>query len=655
MIIFQFIILFIILVATSENVQNEPKNFSFKRGIDQKSSCKAELQKEKTCISKYQNFQFDDSIHSTKEEKNYRCSNEPIDLCIKKPKKTSEIDHHKVKINNIGCSSSFFCKKRNRDELQSTNSIQSNNQIPIDTVHNFTSKKFDQIHSSLSNQSQIIQENEEYLDRHHIVQQKNDLTRFSTKDSSSKSENDYIAFPSKHKSFTHMELSTYDKNLQIFYGANKRFYMDKCYEYVKTNQKPINFWQSGDSSKENLRKAMIGKQQVFLDNRQFIIKNNLNFIKAMCFLFICPEKELLKDNTFEIYRNLKSFLQNQIEIMKPVLKLKDLRNIKTFPSKIIEDESKLVTLCPFCSTQPLQNNDFEEIEHQLLNDCPKFKIGRDFAFLLQKLFEQISSSFDEAFKLESLFSCEFFEPQRLILDDLLLFVKSNKVMFGSKKRLKYLHIVYHKLFLINVDIKSHYLPELQSIMYVLLRTSLRNHLISTNRNFIILFYSFYALDKFFDWISDYHEKHLNFDNPIKDFFLRFVSGVIPFILRISFIEPIFALLSIHKNAQMRYHFLSLTIFHDDISIFLSMENHANTIAHNSRKLIPFIILVDKFLKNDEFDFLLEFDIHRLVFINRFNFVCMQNFMQLIKAAKIFKFDNRLQELEIFLDFHLSWS
>lgn len=121
--------------------------------------------------------------------------------------------------------------------------------------------------------------------------------------------------------------------------------------------------------------------------------------------------------------------------------------------------------------------------------------------------------------------------------------------------------------------------------------------------------------------------------------------MITFILRISFIKPIFSQLHIQKKTQMKYHFLCLNIFYDEVCNFLKEKNYHQSIAINSRKIIPLIILMKNFNYKNQSSCFLQFDMYEIIKANYISFLHFKDLLKLMQE-KMDNFEtNKFQEME----------
>lgn len=426
-----------------------------------------------------------------------------------------------------------------------------------------------------------------------------------------------------------------DKKDQDFTAEKKEIDLDKLY-FVSRKKMKTTF--------ENLRRQNLSI------NQMAIMHDNYKFINDISILFNSRQIQSYSTITLNICTNLKSFLLNRIEMIKNKMHMheKIKKNNRALPSRYIKNISKILYLCPFCSTHEFAKEDSNEIERQLIAEFGDGNLKCEVSYLIRNLFKRISDSFGKSFTPWNFFSSEFFLSQRIILEKILNIFDSHRLRFSSANRKKYLHAEYHKLFFDDIDMKIHFLPEMQSIIYVLLRTSSNDHLLSRNRNFMIAFYCFHSMNKFFDWIREFYEQNKIHIQQFQASLAKFTFHSLSFVLRVSFMEPLFSLLTIHQNVLFRYHLLSLYIYQNELLIFLRETNHNHVIASNSYALLPIIILIEKYTIDNFFDHYLEFNINELVKMNSNNVKGFILILNLMKETEHNHFKDQSDKLEIFI-------
>lgn len=393
------------------------------------------------------------------------------------------------------------------------------------------------------------------------------------------------------------------------------------------------------------------RRQNLSNNRIVTMDDNYKFIKEISTIFTIRQSQLIENELQIMCRNLKPFLLDQIHLTNFNLNDDISGDNRALPSRNNKIIFKLINLCPFCKTQKLDEKETEKIEKKLIDEFENGVMKSEIRLLFKQLFHQIRKSYEKPFTIEDLFLSRFFLPQRIIIESMLKFFDLHKIGFGLAKRKEFLHHAYHRMFFENIEMKIYFLPELQSIIHVLLRTSSNEHLISKNRNFLVAFYSLYSLDLFFNWISKFYEQNkIYIDSPGYDS-LRFVFQSISFIARICFVEPLSTLMTLHKNANMRYNFLIFNIYNNEILVYLRENNNKHIIAMNSYKLLPIIFLIEKHTIHNHFDFYLEFNLDELIQMNIHNIKNFMRILNFIKNTNIANLGEKSKELESFLNFH----
>lgn len=528
-------------------------------------------------------------------------------------------------------------------------------QIHYDTMPQLICKESNLTDPTTSDHYQVLENTMEISEGDVISNQKKNFINHLYGNSFSKFVDDYLSFPMKVNSSIDVHPV---KSIQSIYStttsANEINAREKNQD-VQIEQSNIKITeQSSQIQSKKSPSLRTRNRQIFQNIQTLILKKNLNFITEISSFFesriiFSPERDMTID-----FLNLKIFLKNQINMANSKLIKDTLKTKKALRSRNIKNVTKLIHFCPFCKAEKLDEKDLDKIiEKKIIANFPVILLTVELTMKIQTLFDCIAESFKKPFTLENLFSCQFFKQQRMILENILNYFDSNKISFGKHNRRKYLHIEYHKLFLKNVDMKLYFLPELQSIIYILLRTSLDHNMSRKNRNFFLLFYSFYSMNMFFEWIHDFYQKNKVTEISSADSLSKFVTQTISFILRISFIIPLCSLISVHENAQMRYYLFCLNVYHNELCTFLYKDDHKSAIETNSKILLPVIILIEKHLSRNLFMNLLEFKMPYLIQINQSCLLDFIKFLGIMKKGHIIALKDQSEKLENFLQSHLS--
>lgn len=163
------------------------------------------------------------------------------------------------------------------------------------------------------------------------------------------------------------------------------------------------------------------------------------------------------------------------------------------------------------------------------------------------------------------------------------------------------------------------------------------------------------MNNFFKWITEFYKENKIIKNKSDTCMSRFITNSISFILRISFIVPIFSQLKIHRNAHLRYHFLYLNIYYDELCIFLQRKNDKQSMLTNCRILLPIIILTDKQKHKNQFMYSILFDLKKLIVVNRNQLRTFIDFLQFIQNHNTGALKEQSEQIERFLKSHLSFS
>lgn len=429
---------------------------------------------------------------------------------------------------------------------------------------------------------------------------------------------------------------------------NEQFISNTGQIYVNETDEQRNFI--------NISYKEIANIELSVENNILVWKYNLSFILGISYFFMFNHIKFAKKDQFKIVSNSQQFIEKHINLTNLILQKQN-----TYGNNFINDFSYQIQstefnhFCPLCPFNKFDAEIISKTEDKFILDLFESKVALELIILIQKLFTQISKSFNEPFSPERLFSTEFFKPQRIVLEDLLDFLSTKKrILLSLKQRVKYIHSEYHKLFLTNIEMKLYFLSDLPSIIYVLLETRTIYHLLSENQNFIILFYSFYSLNMFFGWITEFYGECKVLVNSSESSYFEFVVQIISFVMRIAFIEPIFSVLKVPQTAQIEYHLLSMNIFNNELYTFLGKENFKKTIAINSKILISFIVLIGEYRKKDEFLYFLEFDRDQYFKINAFELHYFINFLDFLINCNIPYLSEQSLKLKNHLPFTLQF-
>lgn len=423
-----------------------------------------------------------------------------------------------------------------------------------------------------------------------------------------------------------------NKNLD-FTEEMEKFYSQQQYYYRRSKNKIIS---------NRIRRKNVSSNQITF------MSENLQFIRDISSSFFMQQNQSSKTDLQISCVNLKLCLLDKINIANSELNEDLTKQNKTFLFRKNPNISELVHLCPFCKLNELTSENFENIENKLIAEFQPGFIQSEVCSLIENLFKEISNSFKNPFTPQDLFSSEFYLSQRIILEKIINIVNSNKLRFDLENRRKYLHVEYHKLFLENIDMKIYFLPEIQSILYLLFKSSINDRLILKNYNFMIGFYCFHSMNRFFDWIQEFYEKNRVLVDESQTPLSKFTFQTISFILRICFIEPMNSLFIVQRSTQLRFHLLSLNIYYDELLRFLDETNHRDVIASNSRILLPIIILIEKYMTQKSFDYYLEFEMDKLIMMNSNNIKKFIRVLEFLNKTTNLHLNEQSQILETFL-------
>lgn len=242
---------------------------------------------------------------------------------------------------------------------------------------------------------------------------------------------------------------------------------------------------------ENTNKVRISgttkKHREINNNKKLIFETNLLFIKKISSLFTFQKIFSISNDLSALCTNLETFLSNEIYVSNFALIGNAKETNQKFAYQSLDDTLELKYLCPFCSFQTLNADNFKNTNKKFIDNFIFMKTGSKPINIFIKYFEEISDLFCTSFTLDKLFSSQFFESQSIILKKVYDILDSSRILFKYNKKIDSIHVEYHKFFLMNIGIKLHFLPEIESIIYVFLSTPFKNHTIIQNKHLVMLF------------------------------------------------------------------------------------------------------------------------------------------------------------------------
>lgn len=674
-------------MKTTKEVDNEEQKVNYKRKLSDSNKLEIYHFKKIRVLSIERNSHISSNLSNIHEKDSFITNlDEPLDLSIKK-----QDDIHSIQKTNriipINCIEPIDLSFKTLNHLNSKNKRYKIPQIDCIDTSNADNEIPIQLHlshhSNFSNQERLnpilcpitVETNEcnvKMPSQYQVLQIKMEKNKYANKnlyqnlatnstESTYMVDSDSFVSPYQIKNHNSFESTSQDekfleisdstsqdeKFLEISDSDHFKIMNNAKNECFQKQQDETNF-QENLHLRENFPKSSISseRRKKFIHKQQLILDNNIDFIEKISDIFTFEKNFSVENDLDTMCSNLKTFLIQQIDITNTTINIDTRRNEKTSACRNINDVSKLLNFCPFCPIQKFNENNCKKIEKKFIADF-HMKIKPQLTVLIDYLFQQTSNLFKKPFTIEKLLSSQFYKSQRIILGNILQIFDSNKIIFGQEKRIAYLHTQYHQLFFEDVDMKFFFLPELQSIIYVLLRPSYDNHLINKNRSFMIVLYCFYSLNKLFDWISQFYQQNCKIISKCNSPLSTFIMHTITFILRVSFIEPIFSQLTLNKSAQIKYHFLCLNVFYDELCTFLSEENRYQSIATNSKKLIPYVIFFEINMFKEQFVDYLESNAEQLIQMNANHMHEFLNFLKIINESTIHNNAERLRELEKF--------
>lgn len=391
-------------------------------------------------------------------------------------------------------------------------------------------------------------------------------------------------------------------------------------------------------------------RHIFIENQRSILYDILDFNKKIHSLFIYNPIKSLDDDLLVFCTNLKTFMIHQVKYVDSLLSLENSDKNKSIRAKSLKSGLNLDFFHPLkCSAN---FNKKEEIEEEFLLSLPSGKVGMEITCFFRYFFKLSFMTYAEPFTPEKLFSSKILDERIKVYEKLLEIYDCPKIIISHTKQKKFLRIEYHKLFSDNLEMKYHYIPEFFSIMYVILRALSTYDRIITSKNFLCIFFFLYSLNNFFYWINDYYEEERKKlesqrDSPLS----KLISQMISFTLRVSFIEPLCSQLNVHKNAQLRYHFLHLNVLCNELHKFLCEENPRFYIAEDAKTLMPVIILIEKYIITSQSSDVIQFNADALLKLEALNLLFFSKFINSLNQDPNFTLSHQLQKLKLFFDMY----
>lgn len=275
----------------------------------------------------------------------------------------------------------------------------------------------------------------------------------------------------------------------------------------------------------------------FLSNKQFylcIFSNESNHLQR---------NQILFDANFTIEKEIQNTIFDLIDEFKLKCHL--------FRSETVKKNYFFQQFCAFCIHTP--QDDFHSVseENTDFDNLNNFVHNIDMKLDFSKFFESVQKRINASNLIELI--CEITLLFKLEKIDFLKILKNiDKVHLGLDHltKIKFLHHQYNNFKKKNWNLKSILLPELTSIDCMLHQIAL-NNIIKNNRSFLLLFFSFHWMNKFFDTIfarNDFEEFNHQVHDPSKEIILQLLA----FISRLYFFEPIINFSNIRKHTQIQY-------------------------------------------------------------------------------------------------------
>lgn len=328
--------------------------------------------------------------------------------------------------------------------------------------------------------------------------------------------------------------------------------------------------------------------------RKIILHENIQFIELICGffsqkLYLIFKLDTLKEkDDMQYVISLKKQIENEIERTKNELCRRGPRVYSKECSDKIKFIEKEKNFCSFCK-------EFQKYEPNLakINDLCSSISRNGFSGLFDffnDLLKISSKIFDNFSFPESLFQINFCHSARIILEETYNFIENHQLRTAKEIKIAYLHREYHRFIENCIPTKVQLLPEFYSIIFSFLNLSSKT-ILHYNENFTISFYSLHFLNNFIEHLDNEYKTTFGEIEKLTQQ-QRFFSSFTSFFLRISFIEPLVSTFYKHKQAQMKYHFLVLNIFNDELNFFLDNGKYSN-LKTKTNEFLSRVLLYDK--------------------------------------------------------------
>lgn len=313
-------------------------------------------------------------------------------------------------------------------------------------------------------------------------------------------------------------------------------------------------------------------------------------------------------NDFKFLQKFKIVLDEEIENVKFQLSKQDNSNLKIQNLKAMRNTTKLLNICHFCKKKEISSENIKKIEQELTTKLYKNEDCSASFNLFRKLFIEINETFQNLHLSKTILTTNFFLAQRALLQKILKSLDKNAFNIVNDITLDLLHIEYHKL-QTQIRFKSNLLPELPSILFIFIN-SFSHEYIHNLHEFIILFYSFFSLNKFFDSLFKNIEAK-GYIQSTQTMYNTIFRQTMAFVIRFSFIEPILIVLNIKTIFFFTYRLLILEYNEKKIYSLFNQRSEQKQ-QRNLEKAIECILRCNKFISSKMILDNLEFGIFELL-------------------------------------------
>lgn len=524
-----------------------------------------------------------------------------------------------VNSSNLDPKSNFM--KRKIDE-PSNDAQGTNEQISItNNIHeNFSSFEFNH-----TNNNCPIRGHHDYIDTTDFDPAKKKLkhilyTKNSNEDNAIQKSNNNLSYISEMNS----DFNSSEKSAEDDYEKNT-YIQKKTIENVSKDESLVVQDKITNENHEKLldsvsRRTLYRRTLFYLHD--FLFSNNVELVNNILPFFENSSNSIQHEDpnpNFLIYKFFSNLdFSNLIRNIENNFISLNLTNVRRIKFKNVINFAKFHSCCPFCRKSEIWYNESVNIKEIVVNKLARSSSSQALIKLIMEYIVELDKFVLPDATLLSFFnSLGFFKLQRHKFEEMLDLLNEDSMQFTKQIKMQLLHVLYHRLMSDNFNTKIDLLPEFPSFIYIILRSQMQEIFVSNNRYFVILFFSLYSINFFFSRIDNQYQI-IKSNEVLLPGYLRIVLQSISYLIRISFIELALSSLSVDKKAGMRYHFMCLTIFQNELLQFRHLDHRQSNLAKNFARLINLVLICEDNIEFEIFSSSLENNITCFLGINRNN-------------------------------------